>query len=200
MTAFDLRHIPPRRALEGLVERCIERDDVLVRCLEKLTPEVFARDYDLRIAFYSLAGKLAKGTYDPKTNRRKLVEGLAALDLAAYDEDATGGAVEAYRHFWEITFDDWYDPFTVVGDYVDAVLDALVDMDEIEANVATVLRDGFAYAPLAVDQTVDDAVWDRIRSAVMGRRALRYGKASPAAPRQQVIAADEWESIDRRDS
>lgn len=197
MTDFDLREITKRRALESLVERCIESEECLWSCLLTLTPDYFAFDYDLRIAFYALVGRLGTDRYDPALNRDYLVRGFAALDLQDDPAGGVGAAFAAYRHYWELTFDDWYDPCTVVSTYVWAVLFALVEMNEIEAATAAVLRDNFANAPLAVDQALDDAVWDRIRGAVLGRRALRYSKVVPPLPQARDNAAD-WEGIKAR--
>jgi hypothetical protein len=192
MTDYDQRHVTKRRALEALVERCLTSDEVLWRCLENLTPEMFTFDYDLRVAFFSTVGRLGKGTWDPATNRDRLVLGLAALDRGL---DPNGADLATQRDYWDRVIDDWYDPFTVVGPYVEALIAALIDMNEIEAETAAVLRDNFANAPLAVDQGTEDAVWDRIRTAALGRRSLRFSTAVPALPRAN---ATDWEGITAR--
>lgn len=194
MTDFDLRETTKREALETLVERCLTNVDVLCRCMDALTPDNFAFDYDLRIAFFSLIGKFIKGTYDPETNRDALVLGLACLDKGL-ELDPNGATLADHFYFWDRTIDDWYTPWTAVDAYVDALLAAVVSMNEIEADTAAVLRDNFANAPLAVDPLVEDAVWDRIRNATLGRRALRFSKAVPALPPPPVNAAATWGRI-----
>jgi hypothetical protein len=189
MTAIDVRHVTQRRALESLVDRCMDSEDTLWLCLTVLTPDYFARDYDLRIAFYALVGRLARGAYDPAKNRDDLVDGFAALDMR--DDDTLDRA--SARWHWYTVLDDWYDPCTVVMDYVNTLLQGLSDMHEIETTTALVYRDHFAHAPLAVDEWFEDAVWDRIREAVLARRSLRFAKAVPPIPRQH--GDKDWEGI-----
>lgn len=177
---LDLRHLTRRDVLEQLADAAMHRDWAVSLTLERLPRSALEFDYDMRIVFSTLWGRLINQRWDDQDNDVACVALLASAEWLTSYPDRLGRQADVHDWFEEIG--SWYSPETRNPLYVEALLDALHEEDELVAISACELQNRLYGGPLAVDETLEDLVYERLREAVSRRRGLRLARAAGHLP------------------
>lgn len=177
MTAYAFRDLDYGAAEGQLTGAAVRHSWALQRCLERLPYQPF-RSVDaleLHRLFYTVAGWYGRGAYDEALNEERLA---AAFGYAAW-------------------LDDMWVPWTAIPEYVDRLIDALLEAYRLEDAQLAAIEARALHAPLAVDgYQVDLAEWELMKREFVQRRGRRLAGNTPASPPAPVKA--DWPSLERR--
>jgi hypothetical protein len=142
---ITLRDLDLRAAEEELVSCCIDQELALAIALESLPLQPFKSELadELHRTFYVLTGWLSRSEYDGNRNRDRL-EAVNKVLMRRGEEP--------------LLLPDWC-PWGVIPDYVEALCDALNTYYEFEDGAFTAWQSFLDKAPLAVSQTMLDALF-----------------------------------------
>lgn len=119
-----------------LVDACIEHEDALRSAMRLLPVDCFS-GYRTRDVFYTLAGWLAKGTYNPETNRDR-------LDLAFPGDD------------FQLFLDDLFCPFPSSEEYAGALVRAVAKAQRLQVEADAAVRRQWQENPFGLEEQQAD--------------------------------------------
>jgi hypothetical protein len=162
------RHLDLEAAERELVGACIRHVWALERCAERF-PDGGVRCLRSRPELRAIVGVLAvlyeRGDYaDPEANEQRL-----AVILAGASQDRSPEA-------WLDYLDELYTPWVANPEYVDGLLDAILGAYRLQDEAVEATDRYLHQNPLAVDQGLQDAVFLRMREAIIRAREQRFAK------------------------
>lgn len=192
---YDLKHLTRREVLQQLADACLHRDWVLPLCVEKLPRSAF-EDYEMRMVFGTIAGRWQRGAWDAETNLEYVAAVMAVTEVRSLDwfempRDRLVLEVNVEGWFWEL--DNWYCPWTVSPRYVEALFEALDEGESLFVDYVMGLKHLIEACPHAVDQTLLDLAYVRLRATITGSRAMRLANVAPQLPAPKPVT--DWDRI-----
>ncbi len=162
--SFSFTDIDLAGAESVLTGRCLTDKRLLQLSLETLPADCMRScTGEIRVVFFALAGRLARGGYDSEANQ----EWFAAA-LAAADPDKA--SVES----WDAFLDDLWVPWMAVEEYACRLLEAIVTAYRLQDAEIAAARANNYESPFAVTESAVDAIFVRFREAATRDRARKF--------------------------
>lgn len=197
MSALSFRDYTLREAEGALVHRCLTDEALLKTALHEMPHDCLRTDSAFSLIFYSLYGMCMRGVYDSETNEDYMAFALAALEWRGKDLKAHRGEPlpELLIEDWRRFVADLWDGNTAMPEVSTALIADLVEEYRRQDEKVRSIREGVFYGPFAVDADEANAVYLRLRHAVLNERAQRLARPIATVP---TPVRPDWEGIRKR--
>ena len=196
MTAATFHHLTLREAEGQLIGRCLTDIALLKTCLRELPQDCWRTDQTYSVIFFGLAGMMARGAYDPATNEARMAHALACAEWVR-QEWSRGQPVPAYVLMdWRLYLEDLYEPSMASDEVACALLADVIEAYRLQDEEVAAIRANRYKSPFAPTDDAQDAIFLRLKDAVLSERAQRM--ARPNTPAVPAPVRVDWEGLRRR--
>lgn len=194
--SITFRDITLREAEGQLVHRCLTDEALLKTALHELPIDCWRTDNAFSVIFYGLAGMSLRGAYDAETNEEYMAYAMACLEWTKDASHRKGEPVPPWVVYdWQLFLQDLWDGNTAVAEVSTALLADIIEKYRRQDEAIAAIRRDLYDSPFSTDEDAADAVYERLRQAVLNDRAQRLARPTATVP---LPVRPNWEAIRKR--